>query len=439
MMSEPKSAKRQQRGRRTQVIPAAAGSAEQAAQQTVQQTAQDQLVAAVTDKVLEAIRNESNQESQQMVETEDRGRKKHREPKKKRKRISSPPRSPSIAGREIQGISTLHGQVPSQHPSGVPTHLVNSTSKLLDAAMSKNTQVSYEVALNAYHKFFRANFSTSPTFPSQLNHIMSFIAWLYQHKKSYNTINTYVAGISYYHKIHGLSDPTQFFVIKKLLKGAQHLSNAPDIRLPITPHILFKLVHALKHTVAGKFSRRLLTAMFTLCFFAFLRVGEVTVKSLKNSSRNLVHLKNLSFDPVRGRPKSMTLTLRHFKHHDSGRPVSLQIAAQTCKNICPVKAMQKYLSVRSKCQGPLFSFDGQKPINQAYFTNELKNALSFVGLDTTKYKSHSFRIGAASYAFQCKIPEDKIRLMGRWNSSAIRRYFRIPVFDTVEISPLNLV
>ncbi|XP_061190550.1 uncharacterized protein LOC133198476 [Saccostrea echinata] len=182
-MSEPKSAKRQPRGRRTQVIPAAAGSAEQAAQQTVQQTAQDQLVAAVTDKVLEAIRNESNQESQQMVETEDRGRKKHREPKKKRKRISSPPRSPSIAGREIQGISTLHGQVPSQHPSGVPTHLVNSTSKLLDAAMSKNTQVSYEVALNAYHKFFRANFSTSPTFPSQLNHIMSFIAWLYQHKK----------------------------------------------------------------------------------------------------------------------------------------------------------------------------------------------------------------------------------------------------------------
>ncbi|XP_062586591.1 uncharacterized protein LOC134248181 isoform X3 [Saccostrea cucullata] len=428
--------RRQPRGRRTQKKPAAAGSAEQAAEPT-ETSAQDQLVAAVTDKVLEAIKN--NQETQQVVENGSRGRKRHREPKKKRRRMASPDRSNSSSGRKIQGVGTLHGQVPSEHPSGVPTHLVKSTSKLLDAAMSKNTQVSYEVALNAYHKFFWKNFSSSPTFPAQLNHIMSFIAWLYQHKKSYNTINTYIAGISYYHKIHGLSDPTQFFVIKKLLKGAQHLSNAPDIRLPITPHILVKIVHALKHTVSGKFNRRLLTAMFTLCFFAFLRVGEVTVKSQKNSNRNLVLLQNLSIDPVRGGTKSMTLTLRHFKHHDSGRPVSLQIAAQTCKSICPVKAMQKYLSVRSKCQGPLFSFDGQKPISQAYFTNELRNAISFVGLDTTKYKSHSFRIGAASYAFNCKIPEDKIRLMGRWNSSAVRRYFRIPVFDTVEISPVNCV
>ncbi|XP_062616782.1 uncharacterized protein LOC134278479 isoform X1 [Saccostrea cucullata] len=172
--------RRQPRGRRTQKKPAAAGSAEQAAEPT-ETSVQDQLVAAVTDKVLEALKN--NQKTQQEMENGSRGRKRHREQKKKRRRMASPDRSNSSSGRKIQGVGTLHGQVPSQHPSGVPTHLVKSTSKLLDAAMSKNTQVSYEVALNAYHKFFWKNFSSSPTFPAQLNHIMSFIAWLYQQQK----------------------------------------------------------------------------------------------------------------------------------------------------------------------------------------------------------------------------------------------------------------
>lgn len=58
----------------------------------------------------------------------------------------------------------------------------------------------------------------------------------------------------------------------------------------------------------------------------------------------------------------------------------------------------------------------------------------FIGLNPKQYKSHSFRIGAASHAFQCHIPEEKIRLMGRWNSNAVKRYFRIPVFDSIDVS-----
>lgn len=84
-----------------------------------------------------------------------------------------------------------------------------------------------------------------------------------------------------------------------------------------------------------------------------------------------------------------------------------------------------------------FTFDESNPISQSYYTSELKNALMYCGLDSKLYKSHSFRIGAASYAFHSKISEEKIRLMGRWNSSAVKRYFRIPVFDTIEVSPQN--
>lgn len=52
-----------------------------------------------------------------------------------------------------------------------------------------------------------------------------------------------------------------------------------------------------------------------------------------------------------------------------------------------------------------------------------------------KITNRSFRKGAASYAFQCKISEDQMRLMGRWNSSAVKRYFRVPVFNAIDVSP----
>ena len=89
-------------------------------------------------------------------------------------------------------------------------------------------------------------------------------------------------------------DPTQYFVVKKLLKGPQNLASKPDIRLPIALQILLQLVGALKHTLSGKFQRRLLTSLLTLSFFAFLRVGGISSKSLKsqgNSSGKCYHIR----------------------------------------------------------------------------------------------------------------------------------------------------
>lgn len=166
----------------------------------------------------------------------------------------------------------------------------------------------------------------------------------------------------------------------------------------------------------------------------FLRVGEISAKSPSNI-KNVIQMENLTLDEPLKNVKYMPFTLRHFNHNDSCRPVCLQIATQKCKSICPVRAMVKYLKARCLGCGPLFTFDECNPISQTYFISELKNAILYIGLDPKLYKSHSFRIGPASYAFHFKISEEKIRLMGRWNSSAVKRYFRIPVFDTIDASP----
>ena len=46
-------------------------------------------------------------------------------------------------------------------------------------------------------------------------------------------------------------------------------------------------------------------------------------------------------------------------------------------------------------------------------------------LDPNRYKGHSFRIGAATYAAEQGVSDDKIRHSGRWKSDAFKKYIRI--------------
>ena len=57
-------------------------------------------------------------------------------------------------------------------------------------------------------------------------------------------------------------------------------------------------------------------------------------------------------------------------------------------------------------------------------------AIKYCGLDPSRYKGHSFRIGAASYAADAGMSEPPIRALGRWKSDAFHKYIRIPSLST---------
>ena len=60
----------------------------------------------------------------------------------------------------------------------------------------------------------------------------------------------------------------------------------------------------------------------------------------------------------------------------------------------------------------------------------LSMAIKYCGLDPSRYKGHSFRIGAASYAADAGMSDSQIRALGRWKSDAFRKYIRIPSLST---------
>lgn len=64
------------------------------------------------------------------------------------------------------------------------------------------------------------------------------------------------------------------------------------------------------------------------------------------------------------------------------------------------------------------------PLTYYQFNQVLKKSLSFFRLDVTTFKSHSFRIGAATYLYMQGAPEQEIKAKGRWHSNAFESYIQ---------------
>ena len=64
------------------------------------------------------------------------------------------------------------------------------------------------------------------------------------------------------------------------------------------------------------------------------------------------------------------------------------------------------------------------PITVSQFDTELQRCLIFCGLDTSRYKGHSFRIGAACHAADKGFSDAQTRALGRWKSDAFKVYIR---------------
>ena len=68
-----------------------------------------------------------------------------------------------------------------------------------------------------------------PVFPASACVLGAFIAHLPSQRYAPATFMTYVSAISYVHRLAGKVDPTQLFVINKLLVGAKKLSGTQTL------------------------------------------------------------------------------------------------------------------------------------------------------------------------------------------------------------------
>ena len=232
-----------------------------------------------------------------------------------------------------------------------------------------------------------------------------------------------MSAISFQCKMNGYSDVTQFFVIGKMLTGLSRLDKRKDIRMPITVDILFKIIQQLSVVCLSKFEALLFTAMYTIAFFGFLRVGELVINSKKDIGHAICR-SDICFKP---QLDALEIHLRHSKTDQSGSGVVICIPA-THNTICPVQAFRSYDCNRPNYLGVYFRHIDGSPVTRYQFVAVLKKSLEKAGIDSQHYKSHSFRIGISTSASLLGISNDDIACYGRWQSNAFKNYIRIPTY-----------
>lgn len=310
------------------------------------------------------------------------------------------------------------GQVTCGDPRrDLPQEVVHSMNELLGSVLSVSTLESYRRAWSVYEHFCADIIRHDTRTALSISDCAIFIAYLHSKNLAPATIASYLSAVCFVFKWLGLPDPSSAFVIKKLIGAASSLRSRPDIRLPITKQILSRLIAALTHICPQQYTQVMLAAMFVTAFYAFMRIGEMAPRSRSASGACL------QYDDVSLTGSEVILSILRFK--SSGKQGPQFIHLQSCSSPCPVQHMSSFLQQRDHQPGPLFVFPSGIPILRREFDNTLRQALQFCGLDSGRFKGHSFRIGAASAAAAAGKSDTQIRLLGRWSSDAFRKYIRI--------------
>ena len=195
----------------------------------------------------------------------------------------------------------------------------------------------------------------------------------------------------------------------------------------MTPDVLLRIKTAWEKETIND-DRVILWAAFTLCFFSFMRSGEIGANSESdfdptcNLTTQDVAIDNLT------NPQILKIRLKCSKT-DPFREGSDIFLARTHDELCPVTAMLAWLVKRKAkpaAEGPLFVLQAGAPLTRNSFVAHFKEALMAAHIDPIGFSGYSFRIGAATTASRQGLPESIIKRLGRWKSTVYQRYIKPP-------------
>ena len=295
-------------------------------------------------------------------------------------------------------------------------------------ALANSTQQSYASAQSRYLTF--CNQFLIPPLPVQEVHLCRFASFLANEEVSHSTIKCYLSALRHLQIANNLPDPgiSSMPKLEKVIRGIKSQqslkTSSGDKRLPITPDLLQKIRRYLEQHAANPDGIMLWAAMCT-CFFGFMRAGEMTLPSESAFDPN-THLcfKDVSVDCIED-PKIVKLNLKASKTDPFRKGVEV-VLGKTDNDLCPVTALLAYLAIRGSGPGFLFLFSDRRPLTKQRFIQRVRQALSAIGVDSSQYAGHSFRIGAATTASARGLSESTIQMLGRWQSSAYQLYIRTP-------------
>lgn len=289
--------------------------------------------------------------------------------------------------------------------------LDQEVSRLRQLTFAESARRTYSCQLLLYLQFCSSlNISPVPISQHDLGHYVAFISSIL----SFSSVRQYLNVIRLLHLEGGYANPLlENWYISSILKGIQRLKgDASRQKLPITCQILQR--------------------PFDLCFWAACLVGFFSFFHKSNlfvpSVDQFDPCKHICRTDVEFGPSWAVLSVRWSKTIQFQQCIlHIPLPRIVHSPFCPTGALLLCLSrlPNTSCPSPLFCYPtsrGPKPMTHIVFQNYLRGCLQKLGIDPSLYSGHSLRRGGASFALQCGLSAELIKLQGDWSSNAYQRY-----------------
>ena len=157
---------------------------------------------------------------------------------------------------------------------------------------------------------------------------------------------------------------------------------------------------------------RLCGLLFLVTFFTFLRKSNLVLDNPRQISPKVITQTNLVFTSSGTNVHvSATKTIQCQQ-----RSLILPIPVIPGSRLCPISALRCHLALNpGPVSAPLFSVlsgSGLVPITYKRFHIFLLRVVSKLHLDPSLYSPHSLQRGGVTFAFDCHIPSEIIKMQG---------------------------
>ncbi len=228
-----------------------------------------------------------------------------------------------------------------------------------------------------------------------------------------STLRRKLAAIAVMHRAAGHDSPTEHGMVRATFAGIRRERGvAPRPKTAL-------LVDELRAAVATCGERRIDVrdrALVLLGFAGALRRSELV---------------GLDVDDVGCEGEGLVLRLRRSKTNQEGELEEVAVLYGSDPRMCPVRALQAWLTMSGISEGPLFrAVDRAGRVGRGRLTarivgERVKKIGARSGLDSQSYAAHSLRSGFATSAARANKSEAAIMRQGRWKSIPVaRRYIR---------------
>jgi site-specific recombinase XerD len=249
--------------------------------------------------------------------------------------------------------------------------------------------------------------------PAEPETVALYVSSLAQAGASAATIGRRLTGVGVFHTTAGYENPASHAVVRAVLKGVRRsLGTAQRQVEALGVGALRAMVQATGEGLKGMRDR----ALLLLGWAGALRRSELVA---------------LDVEDLRFEPEGVVLRIRRSKSDQEGASVEVSIPRARDTRMCPVLAVEAWLTASGTTTGCVFRSINNRGIMSAERLSDkavslvVKSLAKEVGLDPANYSGHSLRSGFATSAARNGASESAIMRQTRHRSVQVaRRYIR---------------